>query len=407
MPNELSLAERSRKMFIYDNVRCFFTGIVEGGFKTFILLIAIRVFHAPNACKATLASIGFAGLLFAPVTVGMASKLTNTPATRVCMFYFILVAGLMLASTKAHSFGEYFILVALARILFKQYIPLMVDVYGHNYSKNERGYKLSCALMVLPIAVAIFSPIGGLILDAKLENYRLILLIIALASIGVAYAFHKIPSRPIPPQDDSSLLSNFKIIFRDKLFFTILLLMTLTGVANQMIFPLRAEYLANEKYGINVSNFSATLILTAIPYGCRMLSSIFWGKLFDKLSIMRMRVIVNLFLLLEFIFFFNSTSVFMLSLSAVFMGLGYGGGEVLWCLWVTRIVNRDKLSQYMSADTAFVGIRSFVSPFIGYLLLGCGYSFSCIGNIAAFLVLVSSIGCFLIRKHARFSKNYD
>jgi hypothetical protein len=34
--------------------------------------------------------------------------------------------------------------------------------------------------------------------------------------------------------------------------------MTLTGVANQMTFPLRAEYLANEKYGINISNFSTT-----------------------------------------------------------------------------------------------------------------------------------------------------
>ncbi|MDR2436356.1 MAG: MFS transporter [Puniceicoccales bacterium] len=407
MSNEPFLAERSRQMFICDNVRCFFTGIVEGGFKTFVLLIAIRIFHAPNVCKATLASIGFAGLLFAPITVNVASKLTSIPATRICMFYFILTACLLVISTYTHSFGGYFITIALARILFKQYIPLMVDVYGYNYSKNERGYKLSCVLMVLPIATALFSPIGGFILDSGLENYRLILLIIALASIGVAYAFYKMPSRPIPLQEDSSLLSNVKVIFRDKLFFTILILMTLTGVANQMTFPLRAEYLANEKYGINISNISTTLIITTIPYSCRMLSSIFWGKLFDRLSVMRMRVIVNLFLLLEFIFFFNSTSVFMLSLSAVFMGLGYGGGEVLWCLWVTKIVDRDKLSQYMSADTAFVGMRSFVSPFIGYLLLGCGCSFSCIGNIAALLVLISSIGCFLIRKHARFSKNYD
>ncbi|MDR2720895.1 MAG: MFS transporter [Puniceicoccales bacterium] len=407
MSNELSLTERSHQMFVYDNVRCFFTGIIEGGFKTFVLLIAIRVFHASDICKATLASIGFAGLLFAPITVNVASKLTNVPATRICMFYFILIACLLVTGICMHSFGGYFVIIALARILFKQYIPLMVDVYGHNYSKSERGYRLSCVLMVLPIATAIFSPIGGFILDAGLENYRLILLIIALASIGTAYAFHKIPSRPIPLQEDSSLLSNFKVIFRDKLFFAMLILMTLTGIANQMTFPLRAEYLANEKYGINISNFSTTLIITTIPYCCRMLSSIFWGKLFDRLSVMRMRVIVNLFLLLEFIFFFNSTSVFMLSLSAVFMGLGYGGGEVLWCLWVTKIVDKNKLSQYMSADTAFVGMRSFISPFIGYLLLGCGCSFSCIGNVAALLVLVSSIGCFLMRKHARFLKNYD
>ncbi|MDR1256013.1 MAG: MFS transporter [Puniceicoccales bacterium] len=407
MWSELSLGERSRKTFTYDNVRCFFTGIIEGGFKTFVLLIAIRVFQAPNMCKAMLSAIGFAGLLFAPITVNLASKMVDTPATKVCAFYFLSVAVLLLLSGFSRSFLMYFVLIALARILFKQYIPLMVDVYGNNYSREERGYKLAYALMILPVATAIFSPIGGIILDADLANYRLILFIIAIFSVGAAYAFHKIPSRPLPPQKNSSLLSNFKIILQDKLFFTVLLLMMLTGVANQMTFPLRAEYLANEKYGLNISNFAITLIITAIPYFFRMASSIIWGKLFDRLSLIQMRVIVDLFLLLEFIFFFNSTNIIMLSLSAVFMGLGYGGGEVMWCLWVTKIVERDKLSQYMSASTAFVGMRSFVSPFLGYMLLNLGCSFSCIGNIAASLALFSVIGCFLIRNNPRFLKNYD
>lgn len=407
MWSKLSLTERSRQTFIYDNVRCFFTGILEGGFKIFVLLIAIRVFHASNICKAVLSSIGFAGLLFAPIMVSLASKLTHTPATKICMFYFALIVGMLLVSVCTRSFWMYFIPIAMARVLFKQYIPLMADVYGSNYSKKERGYKLAHALMILPVATALFSPIGGFILDSGLENYRLILLIIAVASAGAAYAFYKIPSRPIPHQENSSLLSNFKIIWQDKLFFTVLIIMMLTGVANQMTLPLRAEYLANEKYGINISNLATALIISTIPYICRISSSILWGKIFDRLSLVQMRIVVDLFLLLEFVFFFNSTNVIMLSLSAIFMGIGYGGGEVIWCLWVTKIVDKDKLSQYVSASTAFVGMRSFVSPFIGYLLLGCGCSFSCIGNIAAFLALLSMIGCFCIRKNARFFKNYD
>jgi hypothetical protein len=407
MWNKLSLAERSRLTFMYDNVRCFFVGILEGGFKTFVLLIAIRVFKAPAIYKAILSAIGFAGLLFAPITVNLASRLKNIPATKVCAFYFILVACLLLASACIRSFWVYFVLIAISRVLFKQYIPLMVDVYGNNYGKKERGYKLAHALMVLPIATALFSPIGGLILDAGLDNYYLILLLIAVASGGAAYAFYKIPSRPIPHHENSSLLSNFKIIFRDKLFFTMLIIMMLTGIANQMTFPLRAEYLANEKYGINISNLATTLIITAIPYFCRMASSLIWGKLFDRLSLVQMRIVVDLFLLLEFVFFFNSTNIIMLSLSAVFMGIGYGGGEIIWCLWVTKVVDKDSLSQYMSASNAFVGIRSFMSPFIGYLLLGCGCSFPCIGNIAASLALLSMIGCFIIRNNPRFFKNYD
>jgi predicted MFS family arabinose efflux permease len=297
--------------------------------------------------------------------------------------------------------------MVMARVIFKQYIPIMVDVYGHNYSRNERGHKLSYALMILPFATIIFSPIGGFILDSGLENYRIILIITSLAAAGAAYSFHKIPSRPIPKQKEDSLWENFKIIVKDRLFFTMLILLMLTGVATQMTMPLRMEYLANEKYGINSSNFFVTLVVTTIPYICRMASSVFWGKLFDRLSIIQMRVAVNLFLLLGFVLFFNSKNAAVLSVSAVFTGLGYGGGEIVWCLWITKIIDKDKFSQYMSANTAFVGVRSFVSQFIGYALLGCGCSFSCVGNIATALVLVSIAGCFFIRKHARFSAIYD
>jgi MFS family permease len=405
--NGPSFQEFSRRTFIYDNARCFFTGILEGGFKGFVLLIAIRAFDAPCICKAIMSSAGFAGLLFAPIMVSLASRLCHTPATKICAAYFMVVACILLASVFTNSFWMYFALVVLARVLFKQYIPLMIDVYGNNYSKEERGYKLAYSLMVLPIATTIFSVIGGIILDFSRDGYRIILLTIAIAAAGAAYSFYRIPSRPIPRQGNGSLLVNFKIIFQDRLFLMMLLLMTLTGIATQMTVPLRAEYLANERCGINSSNLFVMLTITTIPYVCRMVSSIFWGSLFDRISIIRMRVIVNLFLLLGFILFFNSTSIAMLSLSAILTGLGYGGGEVVWCLWVTKITDRDKLSQYMSANTAFVGVRSFVAPFIGYLLFSCGCSFSCIGNIAATLVLISLIGCFLIRNHPRFSKIYD
>jgi MFS family permease len=388
-------------------VRCFFTGILEGGFKGFVLLIAIRVFNAPNACKAVISSAGFAGLLFAPIMVSLASKLRNTSATEICAFYLKLTAGILLVSVFANSFWTYFVLIVAARVLFKQYIPLMIDVYGNNYSKEERGYKLSYSLMVLPIATTIFSAVGGAVLDLGPDNYRVILLIISIAAAGAAYAFQKIPSRPIPLQKDGSLFANFEIIYRDKLFCAMLLLMMLTGIATQMTVPLRAEYLANEKYGVNSSNLFVMLVITTIPYICRMGSSIFWGSLFDRISIIRMRVIVNLFLLLGFVIFFNSTTVPMLTLSAVLTGLGYGGGEIVWCLWVTKITDKDRLSQYMSANTAFVGLRSFVSPFIGYLLLDRGCSFSCIGNIASILVLISLVGCFLLRNHPRFSEVYE
>lgn len=399
---------RARQTFIYDNVRCFFTGILEAGFKTFMLLIAIRVFQAPSIYKAVLSSIGFAGLFIAPIMVSLASKLRSTPATSICGYYFLFVALSIALSSLTSTFYVYFVLIAVGRIVFKQYIPIMLDVYGNNYPTNERGYRLSYSLMILPIATILFSPIGGYILDSSPTGHRTVLLTIALAAVCGAYAFFKIPSRPIPEQKNTtSMFANFKIILQDKLFFALLIIMALTGIVTQMTIPLRTEYLANERYGLNISNFYISLILVTIPYICRILSSIFWGKIFDRFSLITIRVVVDVLVLVGVIMFFSSTSIPMLILSAIFSGLGYGGGEIIWCLWITKIVEKDKLSQYMSANTAFIGIRSFIAPFIGYFLLDFGASFSMIAGVSAALILGSITGCLIIRDHPRFTKVYE
>lgn len=398
----------TKRTFFYDNIRCFFTGILEAGFKTFVLLIAIRVFQAPSICKAILSSIGFAGLFISPIMLSWSARLRTVSATGICGYYFLFVAGTVALSALTNNFLIYFLLISVARVIFKQYIPIMLDVYGNNYPKDERGYRLSYSLMILPIATILFSPIGGYILDAGISQYRVLLMLIALSALGGAWAFFKIPSRPIPENKASeSIFSNFGIIFRDKLFLALLIIMTFTGIATQMTIPLRAEYLANEKYGMNISNFYISLIIVTIPYICRIVSSVIWGKLFDKLSLMMVKILVDGFVLIGILLFFCSRTIDLLVLSAVFTGIGYGGGEVIWCLWITKIINKDRLSQYMSANSAFIGIRSFIAPFIGYFLLDSGVSFLMIGVLSAILTLVSIIGCILIRGNPRFTRAYE
>ncbi|MDR2738140.1 MAG: MFS transporter [Puniceicoccales bacterium] len=407
MALESPLDERAHRTFVYDNVRGIFTGVMECVVKMFAILIAIRVFHAPSLCKAALASAVSIGLLFAPLAVNLVSKFIRMPSTKICAFYAVFIACAFLVSAFARSFWSYFVPMIVAMVMFKQYIPLMIDVYGNNYNNRERGYKMSYSLMAAPIVTAIFSAIGGVILDSSLKNYRAILLTVAAAALGSAYAFLKIPSRPIPGQKGRSLLSDFKAIGKDRLFFSMLLLLTLTGVANQMTIPLRTEYLTNAEYGLDVSNLAVTLMVATIPCVSQMLSSVVWGKLFDRMPIIGIRVLVNAFLFVGFALFFNAKSFPELAVAAICMGLGYGGGEVVWRLWITRIVGKEKLSQYMSVDAAFVGMRSLISPFIGYFLLDHGFSFVCIGNISAVLVLCAMLGFFTLRAHPRFSKVYD
>jgi MFS family permease len=235
---------------------------------------------------------------------------------------------------------------------------------------------------------------------------------VAIAAFVSACAFYKIPSRPLPKQESGTLLPNFRTILKDRLFFTILILLTLTGFGNYMIMPLRIEYFAKSIVKIGeVMDASKIKMIFVVIGTCtcisQVLSSIVWGKLFDRMPFIRIRVLVNAFLFSGFALFFNGKTIGTFAAAMVLTGIGLGGGEVVWRLWVTRVIGRDKLSRYMSVDAAFVGMRGVIAPHVGYFLVGHGFSYACVGNIAAGLVLCSIVGFIFLRNNPRFSRVYQ
>jgi hypothetical protein len=397
-----SKTDVARRTFLFDNCRCLCSGIVESAFKAFVLIIAIRHFHASKVAKSLISSAGFLGYFVAIVTQYFAAKQRRLRAMELAKMYLLAVAALIFTAAFVPSLGLFLAMMVPAMVLFKQPVPLTEDVYGQNYLPNERGSRLAFALMVLPLSTAIFSAIGGKLLDLRMENYRLLFVIVALAAVGSAMSFSKIPSRVLPEQQQKSVFSSFKIIFKDRLFGKILLWWSFAGIANQMVNPLRTEYLVNGLYGINASNLFETFACLIVPLVFRIASTLSWGHLFDKSKIITVKLLVNSFMVIGFLLFFHTKNGLIISLAAVFAGIAWGGGEVVWCLWVTKIVPREKISMYMGVNVAIVGLRGFLAPFIGY---GLSHYFSLlqISWIATMMVLISSVGLFSLRKHPRFA----
>lgn len=403
MPNassdELPLAERSRLTFRYDTLRQAFQGILEAGFKTYILLIAIRVFHMGAWEKSLLSSAGFAGLLCAPLVMrGMARS--SWTSMQITALYFFLVAVCFLVAALSRDAGLYLVLLVAARFIYKQQIPLMIDVYGHNYAADERGSKLGFSMFFLATVSVLFSLLAGQWLDRHLEAYRWILLVIALSALGSAMSFLKIPSRRIP-SNPNHRWANFSLLWKDKLFTAIVLIWALEGIANQMTIPLRVEYVAHERYGLNFSNHWVTLLTCVVPSAFRILSSPLWGYLFDRLSLVQLKLWINGLLLLGTLGYFLSSSLLGILIGSGFIGIAYGGGVIAWSLWVTKIVPEESCGDYFSLSAAEFGLRSFISPFIGYALLEGTQSLLCVVVIAVLLIALSSLGFWLIRHHER------
>jgi hypothetical protein len=397
---ELSLAERSRLTFRYDTLRQTFQGILEAGFKTYVLLIAIRVFHMNAFEKSLISSAGFAGLLLAPIVMKWMAR-TSWTSMQAASGYFFIVAVCFLAAAITKQSGTYLALIVTARFIYKQQIPVMIDVYGHNYAPHERGAKLGFSMFFLATTSVIFSLFSGKWLDAHLEAYRWILCLIALSALGSAISFLKIPSKKIPTDSKRSTWANFSLLWKDKLFSGIILIWALEGIANQMTIPLRVEYVANGRYGLSLSNHWVMLLTCVVPSLFRILSSRLWGKIFDRGPCVHMKLWINMILLLGILFYFLASSLLGILLGSCFIGIAYGGGVIAWSLWVTKIAPEDKCCDYMSISASEFGLRSFLSPFIGYALLTWTQSLHCVVAIAATLILLSSVGFWLIRKHER------
>jgi hypothetical protein len=277
----------------------------------------------------------------------------------------------------------------------------MVDVYGQNYSPNERASRVAVVLMIFASSSLIFSPICGKLLDINLKNYGHELLIVALAAIGSGMSLSKIPARVLP-HAGKSIFSNFGTLFDDKLFGMMSLWWIFMGIANQMTTPLRTEYLTNAAFGVNETNLFVTHACVTVPIIFRILSSPLWGRFFDRSNVVPIKIAINIFLIIGFWMFFHSTTRAMILAASALIGIAYGGGEMMLHLWVTKIVDSEKFSRYMSANVSVVGLVGLFSPFLGYNLLHY-FSLQQISIIASMLLLVSIFGFFTLRNHPRFA----
>lgn len=406
-PSKLTtpVTDIERKTFKMDFWRFSFQGIIDATFKTYALLIAIRVFNMSNSTKSILASSNYIGMILAPFVVQFFARHLPIKNTYIVCILMICV-GICLLLASCTSCGILFILlVCLAKIGYKETVPFVTDIYNRNYPKQRRGQIIGTLFMVLAVSEIVFSLISGKLLDHSMKNYRVILFLTALATFLGGIIFSKLPNaQKIQKKEGSVLKSNFSILKNDLLFGKILFFWSLMSVAFQMTYPLRTEYIANKVYNVNLSNSAITALIIIIPTCTRLLSSIFWGKVFDARNFAMMKIMINLCFLVGVPTFFFSKNVILLGISAITLGLGHSGNLTAWQLWVTKIApSPEKLSEYVSIDTAIMGFRDALASVFGYFLIANGFSLHSISILAMVLILLSTLGFYQLAKDPRLS----
>lgn len=382
-----------------DLLRAPLAGILEAGWTTFALLIAIRHFDASETHKAFIAGSGPIGFLLTPITLYIAASLRARPS-RACAFVFSVASLLLVGASLVQSLLFFTLFAVISQVAAVQQGPLMLQIYTENYTRAERGKRMTWPFILTAFCSIAFALVGGRLLDQKIEAYHWIFAIMVIAAGISAVACLKIPSSPLSRDNVGNPWQSFSLIWKDRFFGFLLGSWMLLGLGNLIALPMRVEYLANPTYGVNASNTHIALLMLVVPAAVRMLSTKMWGHFFDRLHFVTTRNLLNVFFLLSIGLFFFTTNIYMLGLAMAFQGLAFGGGKIFWSLWVTKIAPESKASSYMSIHMALTGLRGSLAPFIGYAILSRSTPASV--AIIGMLLIAVSIALFeLVRGHAR------
>jgi MFS family permease len=176
----------------------------------------------------------------------------------------------------------------------------------------------------------------------------------------------------------------------DRIFRHTLICWMLMGFANLMMLPLRIEYLASPRHGLELPVHEIALLTGVIPNIARLLMSQIWGRLFDRMNFFALRVTLNAGFAAGILTFFLSDSWAGLVTGAIIFGISSAGGDVAWGLWVTKFAPPEHVADYMSVHTFFTGVRGVVAPLAAFHLLN-HLSLTTMGWISAGMILLASL----------------
>ena len=360
--------EIARRTYFWDRFRGSGQGIVETCWRVFALLVAIRIFSADESIKQFIpAGLGI-GFLLSPIGLRLANRLPLKISSIIALLWVGVAIGLG-GMILSDSIIPFVLFVAFAQVAASQGVAMQTHLYSVNYPANKRGSWLSTTFLLGSFMGIGFGYIGGELLDWDVDFYPVIFGVGILAALCSAYSSWRIPSEPASSLDTENPIRSLAIAWHDRLFGIMLFAWMLMGLGNLMMIPIRVEYLANPLYGINASNtqISALLISTVLTF--RLLSTKIWGFLFDRINVVILRVSLNMVFGASIIFFFFTDRIWVMGIGCALLGTAFGGGGILWSLYVTKIAPPDKVATYMSVHSFMTGLRMAVAPLIGYRVM--------------------------------------
>jgi MFS family permease len=198
-------------------------------------------------------------------------------------------------------------------------------------------------------------------------RYRPAVLALAVLLLGGALASLRTPSRPLqsPGRNPLAVLA---LLWRHGQFGAMSLTWMLVGFGNLSTLPLRTEFIASGDFGPEYPARVVLVITVVLPQAVALVTTLGWGRLFDRVSFPMLRLAINSFFAASILVYFGPSLTHQV-LGSLLLGIGQGGGLVTWNLWVTKYAPPRRTADYMAVHTFLTGVRGLVAPIFAYRVL--------------------------------------
>jgi MFS family permease len=411
-----------------------FAGLVEGTVsavvvsKTFAgsdLLIAI--------VQATPAFANISSLLWGALLVGR---------RKLPVLISLAAAGIAVALSVAvtpHSpFGGWIfaLQICLSRVFMSGVVTAQAGLWRSNYPKTHRG-RITAGLQVVRTLMSLPVILGcGLLFDRDESAYRwfypaiacvgaLGLLILRRIHVrGEAAAMARRAANSDGPDADAALAAPFGLLSlmsprqvlgrmrealrQDPRFARYCTAQMCIGSANLMIMPVNTIVLTKV---LDLTYTASNGLLDIIPRVAMILVLPFWARLFDRVGVLRFRVVNSACWCGSLLFcglgaFFamlhqHGAAVLAAAMIAYYVGraadgLAQSGGAIAWYIGHLHFAEDDKAELYMGIHVSLTGLRGLLAPLLGtllYTVIDCG--------VFAVAFVISALGMMIFARLAR------
>jgi predicted MFS family arabinose efflux permease len=379
-----------RRTQTFDLMRSVPAGVLVPLESSVLLTIVITTFDPSGWVKGFVAAAAGVGLLASPFVTAFARRLPHPAMVVAACISLVGAAGFAVAAIGPLALLVVGAIVGVAAISAS--IPLLTATYERNFSPRDRGRRVGRGMAVRVAVGAVVGLAMGEYLEARPDDWWHLLIVGGVAMVALASSQSRFPSQPLAPVRgrEHSLLPHFHLLGDDRQLRLTLIAWMFMGFGNLMLLPLRVEYLAGERYGIEADAATIVLLTVTVPSVVRLLCMPVFGALFDRLSFFSARIMVNLLFALYVAAFFSGTSDVGLFLGAVAFGIGSAGGDLMWSLWVTKFAPAGRVADYMGLHTFFTGIRAVSAPIVGFIVIE-HMALETVAWMAAGLIIVSSL----------------